>query len=325
MSYDYPYEYPYEYHVPINVSPLYSPPIPPQIDSLPPDSSPNTPLKSHVHSLYVDLCLLHDFSSLNYTGLSKLLKKHDKVLRAFPLLQLKRRFFTSSFVLSLAAFRLPLTPITDMQGALIDAYARAFNEYNRIDTEVSFGEALAARGLERDMMMEVSGESGEKSDFGGKSEEFGGKSGENGGKSGHFTEHDPNSVSGNKSTMDGNDGISRSLPGNYRNADIDTYSNSPTSGLRGAYARLRSHTGLGIVKSILLDKQAVGVDGAEAMLFGEASRQQQQRRKEREMARGALWQRARLTMRAATGGVRKKGKGKGKEEGKGKLCVWYGV
>jgi len=47
-------------------------------------------LQAEFHALYVEVNLLRDYSSLNYTGFSKILKKHDKTLPHFAM---RRRFF----------------------------------------------------------------------------------------------------------------------------------------------------------------------------------------------------------------------------------------
>lgn len=50
-------------------------------------------VKASFHDVYVELSLLRDYSSLNYTGFSKILKKHDKLL---PLFKMKGFYFRNS-------------------------------------------------------------------------------------------------------------------------------------------------------------------------------------------------------------------------------------
>jgi len=50
-------------------------------------------VKHDLQSLYIELSMLRDYSSLNYTGFSKILKKHDKTL---PVLKMKRDYFKAN-------------------------------------------------------------------------------------------------------------------------------------------------------------------------------------------------------------------------------------
>ena len=86
----------------------------------------------------MELSLLRDFSSVNYTGFAKILKKHDKTL---PALAMKREFFERH------VNRRPVFGILDelyhLQAETQHVYSATFGGYNRLDTEISFGEALA--------------------------------------------------------------------------------------------------------------------------------------------------------------------------------------
>jgi len=124
-------------------------------------------LQAEFHALYVEVNLLRDYSSLNYTGFSKILKKHDKTLPQFAM---RRRFFEERinrlpvFGILDELYRLQAEtqvrhspfgqPCVDQRRSarrLLSSYkycqqhvyASVFAGFNRLDVEISFGEALA--------------------------------------------------------------------------------------------------------------------------------------------------------------------------------------
>jgi hypothetical protein len=135
-------------------------------------------LKNKLEALYVDLSLLRDFSSLNYTGISKILKKRDKLVadrEPIMLPKIKQTYLRNKCgrasvfrdvdeVMSLEVriqvgkrkihpvgfgarnCQLTASPFFFFSLApLQHLYAETFTNFNRLDAEISLGEVLARR------------------------------------------------------------------------------------------------------------------------------------------------------------------------------------
>jgi len=84
--------------------------------------------------IYCDVLLLRDFSSLNYTGITKILKKHDKMLPRFAC----RASFIKKHANPLPVFGL-LDSLFRLQQECCLAYADLYLEGNRMSADIKLG------------------------------------------------------------------------------------------------------------------------------------------------------------------------------------------